>query len=46
VFSLLAQAAVHNSVPVWFGAATLGTVTGALLGGAWLRRWFEGGKVA
>ena len=46
IFALLGQAAVHNSAPTWFGAATLAAATVALAAGAWLRRIFDGGQLA
>jgi hypothetical protein len=46
LFALLAQAAVHNIAPTWFGAATLAAVTAAITLGAWLRRLLDGGQLS
>jgi hypothetical protein len=46
LFALLAETAVHNLVPAWFGCATLGALTVSLAAGAWVRRVFEGGQLA
>jgi hypothetical protein len=44
LFALLAQAAVHNLAPTWFGAATLAVCSAAIILGACTRRIFEGGQ--
>jgi hypothetical protein len=46
LFVLLAQAAIHNLVPVWFGMVTLAAVTVSLAAGAWVRRIFDRGHIA
>jgi len=44
VFVLLAQTAVHNIAPTWFGAVTLAASSAAIILGACTRRIFEGGQ--
>jgi hypothetical protein len=46
IFVLLAQAAIHNLVPAWFGMVTLAAVTVSLVAGAWVRRIFDRGQFA
>ena len=46
VFALLAQTAVHNLAPTWFGAATVAAIAAAITLGAWLRRYFDGGQLS
>jgi hypothetical protein len=45
-FALLAQAAANNLAPTWFGAATLAASAAAMILGAFLRRFFDGGQLS
>jgi hypothetical protein len=46
LFTLLAQAAVHNIAPTWFAAATLAAAAAAIILGAVTRRILEGGQLS